>query len=59
MIEFLEDGSMNVTLHRVKNDYDRDGFVLNVPCASDPKLDPIAAMGSYIARTEPYRPSDT
>ena len=52
---FLENGSMNITIHGNKNDYERDGFHINIPAASDHKLDPVATLKCYIRRTEACR----
>lgn len=58
-ISFLDDGSMTIMIHGNKNDYDRDGFQVTVPAASDPQIDPVATLKCYIARTAHLRPPDT
>lgn len=54
-VAFLDDGTMNITIHGNKNDYDRDGFHINIPPASVAKMDPVAALKCYIERTEKFR----
>lgn len=55
-VRFLQDGSMKIVLHGIKNDYHRDGFEVLVNPASDPQLDPVRAMQLYIQRTAHIRP---
>ena len=47
---------MSVIFHRIKNDYRRDGFEVNIPAASNPKIDPVRAIRCYIQRTKYIRP---
>ena len=54
-LDFLQDGSLNVTIHGNKNDYAREGFNINVPPASVNKLDPVTAIKCYLQRTEKFR----
>ena len=54
-IVFLDDGSLCVTFHGIKNDYHRDGFTITMPPASCPKLDAGLALKCYINRTATKR----
>ena len=55
-IAFHSDGSMTINFHGIKNDYHRDGFEVNLPPASNPRLDPVRALKYYIQRTKYVRP---
>ena len=54
-LTFNQDGSLSVIFHGIKNDYDRDGYKVNVPCASDNKLDPVGALKVYVDKTHDLR----
>ena len=45
------DGSLNVSLLGIKNDYSREGFVVNVQQSSEEKLYPVAAVKELLHRT--------
>ena len=47
-IKFKSDGSVNILLHRIKNDYTRDGFDVVLQPSKCPKLDPMSALKTYI-----------
>ena len=57
-VVFHDDGSMSITLHGIKNDYDRHGFEVNLPPATTARLCPVRALRCYIQRMKYYRPSD-
>ncbi len=54
-VNFQDNGSVDIVIHGNKNDYHRDGFHINIPQASDPKLDPVSALKHYINKTEHCR----
>jgi hypothetical protein len=56
-ITFELDGSVSINFMGIKNDVQRTGFVVKVPKHDNVKLDPVAALKAYIARTEALRPS--
>ena len=41
--------------HGIKNDYQRDGFAVTIPSASDHKLDPVSALSEYMCHTKLIR----
>lgn len=51
-------GTLTIWLHGIKNDTKRDGFQVNIPPASDPIMDPIQTLWTYIQRTDNIRPHD-
>lgn len=51
-IKFLDDGSMSVTFHGIKNDTDRSGFVCQIPPATESVLDPVSCLSRYLAVTD-------
>ena len=53
---FNSDGSLTIIFHGIKNDYDRNGFEVNLPKASHPRLDPAKALQCYLQRTKYIRP---
>lgn len=55
-LKFEEDGSLTLWLHGIKNDASRDGFQVNIPPASDIKVDPVETLRTYIRRTAAVRP---
>ena len=55
------DGSLDVSLLGIKNDYSREGFVVNMHRALDPKVCPVEALLALLQRTKlmndhPQRP---
>ena len=50
-VSFHDTGHVSITLHGIKNDYDRDGFEIKIPPAREPKLDPATALRVYMERT--------
>ncbi len=56
-VTFNPDGTLSVCFHGIKNDYDRDGFVVTIPPASSEKLDPVSCLQEYMLRTESIRQS--
>ena len=57
-IRFNTNGSMTIIFHGIKNDYDRNGFEVNLPPASNPRLDVVRALRCYIQRTKYVRPAN-
>jgi hypothetical protein len=55
-IVFNLDGSMTVRFFSTKNDSSRSGFEVNVPKATEHKVDPVDCVRVYINRTDIYRP---
>ncbi len=55
-VTFLDISSMSIMIHGNKNDYDREGFQMNVPPASHSKLDPVKVIKCYIKKTASDRP---
>ena len=51
------DQKVTVTFHGIKNDTTRTGFTVTLPAASDHLLDPVAALRTYMDRTESTRAS--
>ena len=43
-ISFHPDGSLTIVFHGIKNDYDRQGFEVNLPGASIPRICPVCAL---------------
>ena len=58
-VKFMENGELQIQFFGIKNDTHRDGFSVSVPPASNPKLDPVDALRTYIRRTNHLRPQDT
>ena len=58
-VKFLENGELQIQFFGIKNDTHRDGFSVSIPPASEPKIDPVATLRTYIARTDPLRPQDS
>ena len=56
-VKFKDDGSLTLWLQGIKNDRDRDGFQVNIPQASEPKIDPVKALQVYMLRTDHIRPA--
>jgi hypothetical protein len=54
-VKFEKDGSLTLWLHGIKNDMARDGFQINIPPASEDKIDPVTALKAYIQRTTSMR----
>lgn len=58
-VNFEEDGSMTIHFHGTKNDYNRQGFEVNIPPNADnSNCDPVECLRSYINRTESCRSVD-
>ena len=57
-LKFHDDGSLTIIFHGIKNDYDRDGFEVNLPRASTARVDPSKALQCYISRTKYIRSGD-
>ena len=60
-VKFLESGDMKLSLHGIKNDYDRDGFEITIVKSSVEKVCPVKALHCYIdrigfANPDPCRP---
>ena len=59
-VQFQSDGSVKLTMHGIKNDYNRDGFVVIVRPCSDIMLCPVDALKCYVNRNnvsnDPRRP---
>ena len=51
-IKFLENGCLEVHLHGVKNDTDRDGFHIFIQPVSERKVCPVDAMAVYVDKTK-------
>ena len=49
------DKELTLTLHGIKNDTSRTGFVVTLPSASDDVLDPVTSLKAYITRTDHAR----
>lgn len=45
------DGSMTISFFGIKNDTHRDGFEVNIPPHTNPKLDPVITLKKYIDKT--------
>jgi hypothetical protein len=43
----------------LKNDLQRTGFEVTIPASSEPRLDPVAALQTYIGRTSQLRPHNS
>ena len=56
-IVYKDDGGATVWIHGNKNDTDRAGFQVDLVPSSDPLVDPIQALRSYIDKTNKYRPT--
>ena len=56
-VQFLDNGSIQVTFFGIKNDTDRSGSVATLPPAPDATVDPITALRCYIDRTAHERAS--
>ena len=61
LIKFLDDGSMKVVLHGVKNDYSREGLEIPVVAATEKKVCPVRTLKHLLYRTslcnsDPKRP---
>ena len=56
-VVFSPKGGMSITFHRIKYDYDRDGFTVHMPEASESqrKCDPTVTLKAYMLRTESTR----
>ena len=54
-ISFPENGGLRITFLGIKNDTSRDGFEVEIPPLSNPKLDPALGLKAYLTRTEKYR----
>ena len=54
-LEFRDDGSVMVTFFGIKNDTSRSGFKVVMQPHSDPRLDAVCALRSYINRTNTHR----
>ena len=48
---------MTIVFHRIKNDYNRNGFEVNLPPVTNPRICPIKALKCYIQRTKYFRPA--
>ena len=55
-IVFERDGSATITVFGNKNDLQRAGFCEKLPPHENPKLDPVAALATYISKTQGFRP---
>ena len=53
--QFTEDGAVKVTFLGVKNDTQRTGFQVTLPPSTDPKLDPVGALRTYLSLTDSVR----
>ena len=58
-VRFNVDGSMNLTLFGIKNDYYRKGFEVMVPPHKNKCLDPVCALRCYISKTRLLRNVET
>lgn len=56
-LEFLQDGSVKVTIFGVKNDATRTGFVVLLRPHPNPMLNPVSCLRCYIDRTDSMRDS--
>ena len=58
-IHFDENGGMDILFHGIKNDYDRDGFKVHLPAASEEfaQVDPIQCLKDYMSVTQDIRQS--
>ena len=54
MLNFHDNG-VEVTLFGIKNDLDRKGFVVFLPCHSDVAVDPVTTLKDYLKRTAHLR----
>ena len=54
-VEFLDSGNLLIRFHGIKNDASREGFAVDIPKCSDPLLDHVAALKSYIEATSQIR----
>ena len=50
-LKFDSKGYLRMYFFGIKNDYDRDGFAVNVPVASDPLVCLVKAVQDYVVRT--------
>ena len=57
-VSFKSDNSAVITLHGIKNDYDRDGFDVMVRPATEAKVCPVATLRCDMERTKYQRPAD-
>ena len=57
-VVFHQDNSMTIIFHGIKNDYDRQGFEVNLPSATQVRLCPVRALRCYIQRSKYCRPDD-
>ena len=55
---FHGNGALTVIFHGIKNDYSHDGFEVNIPPSSQPRVDPVRALQCYINRTKYFREGD-
>ena len=46
---------MTIIFHGIKNYYSRDGFEVNIPPSTLPRVDPVRAIQCYINRTKYFR----
>ena len=53
-----QNGSLTIIFHGIKNDYNRDGFEVNIPPASVARIDPVKALQCYINCTKYLRSGD-
>lgn len=54
-VMFNCDGSMTISFFGIKNDTHRDGFEVNIPAHTNPKLDPLITLKNYIDKTAQWR----
>jgi len=49
------DGSVGIKFHGIKNDYDRQGFAVNLQPADQVFMDPVGTLDVYVQRSQQYR----
>ncbi len=50
-IQPLESGALQIYLHHIKNDRDRDGFCIILQPSKQPQMCPVDALNTYLMRT--------
>ena len=51
-VTFHEDNSMTIIFHGIKNDYDHQGFEVNLPASENLHICPLRALKCYVQRTK-------
>ena len=54
---FNKDGSLTIVFFGIKNDSDRSGFEVRLPCTTNDRIDPVQCLHVYMQKTRCYRPT--